>query len=73
MGSQLVSLVLKCWELTPLCWDSVIQPACKDAIVKLGNKQQPPYLGEGDDVFSLLQINQLIQKSTMNRVVEHHA
>lgn len=73
MGSQLVSLVLKRWELTPLCWDSVIQPACKDAIVKLRNKQQPPYLGEGDDVFSLLQINQLIQKSTMNRVVEHHA
>lgn len=51
MGSQLVSLVLKRWELTPLCWDSVIQPACKDAMVKLRNKQQPPYLGEGDDGF----------------------
>lgn len=51
VASWLVSLVLKCWELTPLWWGSVTQPAFKDAMVKLRNKQQPPYLGEEDDGF----------------------
>lgn len=52
---------------------TIIQPAFKEAIVKLYHKQKLPCLYEEDDIFFQLQINQLIQKSTTNRAVEHYA
>lgn len=42
-----------CWEFMLLCWGSLIQPAVKEVIVKLYDKQKLPCLYEEDDFFPI--------------------
>lgn len=61
------------WEFTLLRWESLLFNQHSKKRSWNYHKRKLPCLYEEDDVFFQLQINQLIQKSTTNRAVEHYA